>query len=343
MTTKTCGCTTETCGCCEGSQALTPQSTINRPGLSALSYRVGTHGAFFETMKARLSTMTVDVPSADGQSHRDLHATARPNDAGRGRLFHRAARRLGHGRGRPHVLSGAHRERRLSAHGHGAPLDSRARAAARLHVAAGRGGDGLSGLHDRREPDDARANSRWRTLAEHSGTRRIAAEFRDERSTRPRGRTGTICKSASRSRKTSRRQRAGASKTFSSAGANRISRRAIRCCWSLATTGSIRFPYRCRVPRVSSTNTGPGSSCALAPALVSAFNSLLKFRSAIQAVASRNDRAGQTDSFIGRRLCKPDLLGHGDARQLGGANSSAPARQRLADLGPAYTVFGRRT
>lgn len=68
MTTKTCGCTTETCGCCEGIRALTPQSTVNRPGLSALSYRVGTHGAFLETMKARLSTITVDVPSADGQT-----------------------------------------------------------------------------------------------------------------------------------------------------------------------------------------------------------------------------------------------------------------------------------
>ena len=66
MTSKTCGCTTETCGCCEGIQALTPQSVINRPGLSALSYRVGTHGAFLETMKARLSTMTVDAPSTDG-------------------------------------------------------------------------------------------------------------------------------------------------------------------------------------------------------------------------------------------------------------------------------------
>ncbi|MGC2627548.1 MAG: putative baseplate assembly protein [Candidatus Udaeobacter sp.] len=66
MTTKTCGCTTETCGCCEGIQVLTPQSTVNRPGLGALRYRVGTHGAFLETMKARLSTMTVDLPGADG-------------------------------------------------------------------------------------------------------------------------------------------------------------------------------------------------------------------------------------------------------------------------------------
>lgn len=66
MTRKICGCTTETCGCCEGIQILTPQSTVNRPGLSSLSYRAGTHGAFLETMKARLTTMTVDVLAADG-------------------------------------------------------------------------------------------------------------------------------------------------------------------------------------------------------------------------------------------------------------------------------------
>jgi len=66
MTRKICGCTTETCGCCEGIQILTPQPTANRPGLSALNYRVGTHGAFLETMKARLSTMIVDAAGADG-------------------------------------------------------------------------------------------------------------------------------------------------------------------------------------------------------------------------------------------------------------------------------------
>lgn len=65
---KTCGCTAETCGCCEGIQVLTPQSTANRPGLSALNYRVGTHGAFLETMKARLTTMTLQLPAADGRS-----------------------------------------------------------------------------------------------------------------------------------------------------------------------------------------------------------------------------------------------------------------------------------
>ena len=66
MMKKNCSCTAETCGCCEGIQILTPQPTASRPGLSALSYRVGTHGAFLETMKARLTTMTVDIPAPDG-------------------------------------------------------------------------------------------------------------------------------------------------------------------------------------------------------------------------------------------------------------------------------------
>jgi hypothetical protein len=66
--TGSCGCSTETCGCCEGTQAWTPVSTANRPGLAALRYRVGTHGTFLETMKARLATMTVDAPGADGQT-----------------------------------------------------------------------------------------------------------------------------------------------------------------------------------------------------------------------------------------------------------------------------------
>jgi predicted phage baseplate assembly protein len=35
---------------------LTPLPTCNRPGLGALRYRVGTHGTFFETMRARLSS-----------------------------------------------------------------------------------------------------------------------------------------------------------------------------------------------------------------------------------------------------------------------------------------------
>ena len=48
------------CGCCEGVEILTPLATVNRPGLPALSYRIGTHATFLETMKARLSTLFLE-------------------------------------------------------------------------------------------------------------------------------------------------------------------------------------------------------------------------------------------------------------------------------------------
>lgn len=44
------------CSCCEGVEPMTPLPTANRPGLPALSYRIGTHATFLETMKARLSS-----------------------------------------------------------------------------------------------------------------------------------------------------------------------------------------------------------------------------------------------------------------------------------------------
>ena len=43
------------CGCCQGVQALTPAVIINRPGLSQIAYRAGTHGSFLATMEAALS------------------------------------------------------------------------------------------------------------------------------------------------------------------------------------------------------------------------------------------------------------------------------------------------
>ncbi len=45
----------DTCGCCEGVEALTPASVENRPGLSALAYRVGTHARFKQAMQAALA------------------------------------------------------------------------------------------------------------------------------------------------------------------------------------------------------------------------------------------------------------------------------------------------
>src|SRR5919109_1841373 len=55
----------DTCDCCEGTNQLTPKRIANRPGLDALAYRVGTHAAFLESMKARLSNMVVEIPDAD--------------------------------------------------------------------------------------------------------------------------------------------------------------------------------------------------------------------------------------------------------------------------------------
>jgi len=43
------------CGCCEGVHEETPSALENRPGLSALDYRVGTHGRFTASMRAALS------------------------------------------------------------------------------------------------------------------------------------------------------------------------------------------------------------------------------------------------------------------------------------------------
>src|SRR5215213_1778962 len=68
MTAKKCGCNSPSCGCCEGTRKITPVSTANRPGLDQLSYRIGTHGAFFETMKARLGNMLVEATGPDGQT-----------------------------------------------------------------------------------------------------------------------------------------------------------------------------------------------------------------------------------------------------------------------------------
>ncbi len=45
------------CESCEGTTASTPAALTNRPGLSALAYRVGTHAGFKDTMLAQLSTL----------------------------------------------------------------------------------------------------------------------------------------------------------------------------------------------------------------------------------------------------------------------------------------------
>ena len=68
MSCMTCGCSTLPCGCCSGMRRVTPVAIDNRPGLDAISCRVGTHGQFFETMIARLPTLELDAPGPDGQT-----------------------------------------------------------------------------------------------------------------------------------------------------------------------------------------------------------------------------------------------------------------------------------
>ena len=51
----------DTCGCCDGITQITPVVIANRPGLSALAYRMGTHAALLETMKARLSNFYLNI------------------------------------------------------------------------------------------------------------------------------------------------------------------------------------------------------------------------------------------------------------------------------------------
>jgi predicted phage baseplate assembly protein len=51
------------CGCCDSISIETPSRVYNRPGLTALAYRVGTHAQFKQTLQARLS----------GADRRSLH------------------------------------------------------------------------------------------------------------------------------------------------------------------------------------------------------------------------------------------------------------------------------
>lgn len=54
------------CGCCAGIGDAGPATVVNPPGLSALQYRVGSYATFYEAMLARLSTLSISVPSPYG-------------------------------------------------------------------------------------------------------------------------------------------------------------------------------------------------------------------------------------------------------------------------------------
>ena len=57
------------CGCGAGLAVTTPATVSNRPGLSAIAYRVGTHALFKQTMLARLSGS--DLPALRALRTRD--------------------------------------------------------------------------------------------------------------------------------------------------------------------------------------------------------------------------------------------------------------------------------
>ena len=69
MTSKNTTTELSDCGCCKGISAETPSVLENRPGLSAIAYRVGTHSTFRETLHARLSGSR--QPALAGLSTRD--------------------------------------------------------------------------------------------------------------------------------------------------------------------------------------------------------------------------------------------------------------------------------
>src|SRR5512136_997919 len=50
----------EPCGCCEWSVPPTPEETNNRPGLSAIAYRVGTYATFRQAMLTAISQVEVE-------------------------------------------------------------------------------------------------------------------------------------------------------------------------------------------------------------------------------------------------------------------------------------------
>lgn len=60
----------DACGCCEGVEVVTPLPTYNRPGLSEICYRIGTHAGFLETMTARLTGFYLEKQDDQGKTQR---------------------------------------------------------------------------------------------------------------------------------------------------------------------------------------------------------------------------------------------------------------------------------
>jgi hypothetical protein len=62
----------EPCGCCEGLEPVTPLAIFNRPGLAALTRRVGEYGDFYETLLSRITTQYVDIEKNEAGAHGEM-------------------------------------------------------------------------------------------------------------------------------------------------------------------------------------------------------------------------------------------------------------------------------
>ena len=136
------------CGCCGMPRR---PGISNPPGLPAIAYRSGTHGT-----------------RAAADARRARQAGCRSWTAARARRpGDRAARRLGHGRRRPHLLPGAHRQRGLPA----APRPSAARCSSSPGRSATSCGPGSSAAVPRPPDRRHRGGARRRPASPHRAGR----------------------------------------------------------------------------------------------------------------------------------------------------------------------------
>ena len=126
---------------------------------------------------------TWDVPCDDAGPPVEYRfpCARRPPGTSRIRSLDRVARLLGNDRRRPHLLSGADRQRGLPAHRHRAVFDPRARTTRGLHTAPGSRRIGVPRVHAREEPGqgDCGHDPQGRSGDERAGARSAATDVRN--------------------------------------------------------------------------------------------------------------------------------------------------------------------
>ncbi len=181
---------------------LDPRRPNNRPGLPAISYRIGRHGDFLARMLHALPRESVEDRSTGAVTVPLRALTARTTDD----PSHRAPGCLRGLARRAHLLPGAHRQRGLYRHRDRASLGHRADAHDRLRTQAGRGRLGASRFTVESSDDPFRGYRARR----HAGDERAAPKPETSRkSSRPsrrsrRGPNGTPFPPAPSARRNSR-------------------------------------------------------------------------------------------------------------------------------------------